>query len=78
MPCDAELVYFEPDPKGRATIVTEGGQVTKGILMDEQAAMGFAGDGIRVLAGYISHFATCPNANQHRKRGKRENEKGND
>lgn len=67
MPCDARKIYFEPDPRGKAAVVTENGQVAKGTLMDEQAAFGFAGDGVRVMSGYISHFATCPNANIYRK-----------
>lgn len=68
MPCDPEKVYFEPDPKGPATIVTENGQIAKGILMDESAAIGFGGDGIKVMTGHRSHFATCPFADQHRRK----------
>lgn len=70
MPCDPEKVYFEPDPKGRATIVTEGGQVAKGILMDKLTAARFGDDGMKIMAGHISHFATCPFADRHRRKPK--------
>lgn len=45
---------------GNEVIVTESGEVIKGRFasLDDGANR----------SGYISHFATCPNANQHRKR----------
>lgn len=58
MPCDAEPVYYLPDPDGKEVIVTSGGTVTHGFLSDMRIAE----------TGYRSHFATCPNANQHRRR----------
>lgn len=47
------------DPHGKERIVTPGGDVVAcvtGINADE--ATGF---------GYVSHFATCPNARSHRR-----------
>lgn len=45
--------------EGNEVIVTESGEVVTGRFasLDEGANR----------SGYISHFATCPNANQHRK-----------
>lgn len=59
MPVDDAILNYKVDPKGKERIVTPGGDVVAcvtGVSADE--ATGF---------GYISHFATCPNANRHRK-----------
>ena len=62
MPCDsAKISYSEnmhPGATGNTvlTLVTEHGTVVR-------TAFDPAGDKI----GYTSHFATCPNANQHRR-----------
>lgn len=56
MPCDRELVTFISGG-GPQTFVTPAGKVERGRRSNK-------GD----LTGYISHFATCPNANQHRRR----------
>lgn len=59
MPVDDTILNYKVDPKGKERIVTPGGDVVAcvtGVSADE--ATGF---------GYISHFATCPNANRHRK-----------
>ena len=61
MPVDAKPIsyseVFLPGTKDTLTLVTE-----KGTLVSTVFDPG--GDNI----GYTSHFATCPNANQHRKR----------
>lgn len=59
MPCDPEPQYYRPDKQGGMTIVTPNGKVLKARLVDPVKAIG---------VGYISHFATCPSAVQHRKK----------
>ena len=60
MPCDAEEVVYWENPNGAAVIVTPNGETLKADLEGDVATA----TGI----GYISHFATCPNADQHRRR----------
>lgn len=60
MPVDAEPVYFHQDPSGAEIFVTKGGAVVRGIT-----AKPGEND---VSTGYNSHFATCPFADQHRRR----------
>jgi len=60
MPVDAEPVYFHQDPSGAEIFVTKGGAVVHGIT-----AKPGEND---VSTGYNSHFATCPFADQHRRR----------
>lgn len=55
MPVDPEQISFEADG-GREIFVTASGAVAHGTRVP---------DGHRT--GYISHFATCPNAAAHRK-----------
>ena len=59
MPVNEKIVNYKTDPHGKERIVTPGGDVdacVTGINADE--ATGF---------GYVSHFATCPNARNHRR-----------
>lgn len=58
MPVDAQPHYFRPDDDGHFTFITPEGETMKG----EPEEMG--------IRGYISHFATCPNADQHRRKRK--------
>lgn len=65
MPVDAEPIYYttaHPGAKGDdvLTLVTDAGQIAKGYFNPEGQKR-----------GYTSHFATCPNAKQHRKRGEK-------
>ena len=60
MPVDAEPVQFHQDPSGQEVFVTKGGAVVRG-------ATAKAGDE-EAETGYNSHFATCPFADQHRRR----------
>lgn len=53
MPCDAEPVHFTPG--GRDKLVTEDGRVVSGTI-----------DHHGPEKGYVSHFATCPQARQFR------------
>lgn len=56
-PVDTGRVPFVPDEGGKLTLVTLDGEVVRGKLdiMSDQY-------------GYTSHFATCPQANDHRRR----------
>lgn len=56
MPCDAAPIRFSRAEKGEL-FVTPFGEVVSGVRCSTSDEI-----------GYISHFATCPNANQHRKR----------
>lgn len=59
MPANEHIVNYKIDPHGKERIVTPGGEVVAcitGINADEATEF-----------GYISHFATCPNAGRHRK-----------
>lgn len=58
MPCDAEPIMFAEG--GASIYITEEGSVVRGTECEKDS------DGAKV--GYISHFATCPNAGKHRKR----------
>ena len=59
MPCDANPIKYKecaPGTNGCQTLVTVDGRVASGL---------FDPDSNRF--GYITHFATCPNASQHRR-----------
>ena len=57
MPCDPELLRVSPRGKGaRATLVCIDG-VTRTMSLDPEGP----------YEGYISHFSSCPHADQHRK-----------
>lgn len=61
MPVDAKPISYQiavPGATGARTLVTPNGRVVSCFF-----------DPGSDLKGYTSHFATCPNANQHRKRG---------
>ena len=61
MPCDWRPVYYrkgEPEAGEEAvTLVTPRGEIVRGV--QDWTAHDY---------GYTSHFATCPDANRHRKR----------
>ncbi len=61
---DADAVDYQDNIKGNATIVTESGKVIKGTIIKPTQ-----GGGLTPIVdgkGYVSHFATCPFAGQHR------------
>lgn len=61
MPVDAAPISYRiavPGSTGAKTLITPEGKVVSAFF-----------DPGSKLIGYVSHFATCPNANQHRKRG---------
>ena len=59
MPCDAKEVVYWENKHGKATVVRPSGEVVRADLDGEE--------GKESRIGYISHFATCPNANVHRR-----------
>ena len=61
IPCDAEKVMGERTPLGGDLVVTDNGTVVR-------CKVGSCTDESKLVVGYISHFATCPHANRHRKR----------
>lgn len=59
MPVNDLLVNYRLDNEGKDRIVTPAGEVVSCVSgVSADVADGF---------GYISHFATCPNAKGHRK-----------
>ena len=63
MPCDAEQVRFVPDLNGKNLYVLEDGSVIHGALPRP--------DDSDIETGYISHYATCPEADRFRRPGKK-------
>ncbi|MDE6053237.1 MAG: hypothetical protein K2G55_05645 [Lachnospiraceae bacterium] len=60
MPVNEQLVNYKLEDKGKDKIVTPEGDVVSCISgVDASEADGY---------GYVSHFATCPNAQKHRKK----------
>ena len=60
MPVDPEPVHFSIDK------INHSGDITL-ITADGMAVTGFKDMSSRLI-GYLSHFATCPNADKHRRR----------
>ena len=58
MPVNPEVYTFRVDSKGSEVFVTQQGGVLRGDKSNEPGA----------IRGWISHFATCPYANEHRRR----------
>lgn len=59
MPCDPEAHFVSERSDGNETFVMRDGRVVKGFR-----AYGDATSPV----GYISHFATCPSADRHRRK----------
>jgi hypothetical protein len=63
MPCNPRGIHYRKQVHGdkgcMLTLVTSDGNVVVGQVCDEDESE---------LFGYVSHFATCPNADRHRKR----------
>lgn len=63
MPCDAAAVKYQENYKGKDVIVLSDGKVIKATVVNPN------GGGLTPIIdgeGYISHFATCPHANEAR------------
>lgn len=56
MPCDAKPIPFVEDSTGSLNLVTSEGRVIRA-----------KADATSEQFGYVSHFATCPNADVHRR-----------
>ena len=59
IPCNPTVTRYKLEEEGKEKVVLDSGEVVScrtNISVDEM-------DGV----GYISHFATCPNAKAHRK-----------
>lgn len=60
MPCDPAIIMYWASIKGRHTIITPNGETVRCELDgDLNNSTG---------VGYVPHWATCPNADQHRRR----------
>lgn len=57
MPCDKKPIPYREDPSGSMQIVTKDGRVVRAKL-----------DASSDVFGYVSHFATCPDAEKWRQR----------
>ena len=57
MPVNPQKIPYIEGRNGDYTLVTPEGNIVTGTRVDESEKY-----------GYISHFATCPNAGYHRKR----------
>lgn len=62
IPCDAQTLYYKKTPGGPEKIVTLGGEVVSAVLVSKEEAEGI---------GFQSHFATCPDADDFRKKEKK-------
>lgn len=56
MPVDSERIYYTPKTNGLLKLVTPDGRVISA-----------EPDPSSTVWGYVSHFATCPYADRHRK-----------
>lgn len=63
VPVDAESKLYIPDPKGKDMFVLPDGTTERGWKVNVK------GEATKI--GYISHFATCPEADKFRKRTKK-------
>lgn len=65
MPCDYPAVDYQKNERSKDIIVLENGEVIHGTVVKHNLSnkLQMVVDG----QGYISHFATCPNAAQFRK-----------
>ena len=68
VPVDAECVSFSPNEKGPCLFVMPDGTTKRGFKTNEEK-----GDS---EFGYVSHFATCPEAGKFRKARKSDRKKG--
>ena len=55
MPCDPDPVRYTPDPNGELILVQGNGRIVRGVRGSN-------------AAGYVSHFATCPQAGIFRRK----------
>lgn len=63
MPCDANTIQYQNARGGKDVIVTPEGKVIRAAVIRGGGVLTPIPDG----EGYISHFATCPHANEARR-----------
>lgn len=66
MPCDVPAVDYQENYKGSSLIVTDDGRVRRATIIKKP----ITSSGLQPIIsgkGYISHFATCPFAKEHRR-----------
>lgn len=68
VPVDANSLNFLPDPDGKELFVLVDGRTQRGTRVNEESNSS--------LIGFISHFATCPEADKFRKPRKSDRKKG--
>lgn len=59
IPCDEGLIPYLEDRAGKEAVVTQRGEITRCRLTFDGEPTGL---------GRTTHWATCPNADQHRRR----------
>ena len=60
IPCDPEMIYYKAKKTGHLRVVTPTGEVVSAVPSDSILT---ATD-----YGYVSHFATCPQADRFRRK----------
>ena len=68
VPVDEKSLNFLPDPNGNELFVLVDGSTQRGTLVEEESNSS--------QIGFISHFATCPEADKFRKPRKSDRKKG--
>ncbi len=68
MPCDFPAVKYQENRKGKSQIVTSDGRVVRADVITDDDKQTSLLEKIVDGEGYISHFATCPYANEHRRK----------
>ena len=68
VPVDEKSLNFLPDPEGNELFVLVGGSTQRGNRVEEESNSS--------QIGFISHFATCPEADKFRKPRKSDRKKG--
>lgn len=56
--CDAEILWVQMETGGRMPVDAKAQKV---VIIDEPSRRG------RVVSAHVSHFVTCPDADQHRR-----------
>ena len=72
MPVDAGGIHFMPDPLSTEVFVLQDGTVVRGRRLTDDTAP-LTGE---PKVGYVSHFATCPEADKFRKQRKSDRKRG--
>ena len=60
IPCDPKMIPYKAKKTGHLRVVTPSGEVVSAVLSDSIL--------IATDYGYVSHFATCPQADRFRRK----------